>query len=157
MKKEESPKSSFLKAKRVVFQFLKIRLRSEAEIIQKLKNKHFDDDTIKKLVLFFKKLGLIDDIKFSKLWVEERLKKPLGFYRIRKELSQKGISPEIIDKAILEKKDTYDEKQVILETIQKKIKNASLPLSIKHKRRLYNYFVRRGFDIESVAEIINNL
>jgi regulatory protein len=145
------------KAKDYVYRLLKFRMRSEQEIIQRLKNKKFDDNTIKKVVSYFKDIGLIDDLKFCQLWFEQRLNKPFGFLRITEELRQKGIPQQIIDKVLAEKKNDYNEEELILKIIQKKLKDKISCPSIKDKRKLYSYLLQRGFTWEAVSGVIDSL
>jgi regulatory protein len=154
---QDKTEDSFKRAKDYVYKLLKFRLRSEKEIIQRLKNKNFDEPIIKKTISYFKDLGLIDDLKFCQLWIEERIKKPFGFYRILRELKQRGIPQEIIDKVWQEKSSNLDEKELILKIIQKKLKDKSLSVSIKDKARLYSQLIRRGFNQEIVSEILDSL
>ncbi|MCM8792556.1 MAG: recombination regulator RecX [Candidatus Omnitrophica bacterium] len=148
---------SFNEARDYVYRLLKFRMRSENEIIQRLKRKKFSDDIIKQTLEYFKRLGLLDDWKFSQIWIEERLKKPFGLYRIKKELKQKGVSTEIIEQVLAEKRGNYQEEAIIAKVLEDKVKKIKTPLSLKDKRRLYNWFIQRGFDAEKVSEVITSL
>jgi len=157
MSQEKEAVDSFKKAKDYVYRLLRFRMRSENEIVQRLKSKNFDENTIKNTVSYFKDIGLIDDFKFCQLWFEERLNKPFGFLRIVKELRQKGVSQQIIDQVFTEKKNSYKEEDLICKIIQKRIKDKSSLLSIKEKRKLYTYLIQRGFSVDAVSEVINSL
>ncbi len=76
---------------------LKFRLRSEKEIRLRLKKKKFDSKIIDETAAFLKDKDFINDNNFAHLWLESRLKRPLGLRRIKEELRQKGIAREIID------------------------------------------------------------
>lgn len=150
-------KDDLEKAKEYVFRLLKFRMRSESELRNRLKLKGFDDKVIEKTIEFFKNNFLVDDFKFCRLWLEERLKKPYGLYRIKNELRQKGIEEAIIEKAFLEIKGSYNEEEVILNMLKKKITNLKGLPAERKKQRLYNFFLRRGFSPEVVSDLINQL
>jgi regulatory protein len=157
MIQEKAVEESLKKAKDYTYRLLKFRMRSEQEIIQRLKSKNFDNITIERTVSYFKDIGLIDDFKFCQLWFDDRINKLFGFFRIIKELKQKGIPQEIIDKVLAEKKNNYKEEDLIFKIIKKRIKNKNPPLSLKDKRKLYTYLIQRGFTVDAVSEAIESL
>ena len=106
MKKRLLP-DTLVQAKSYVFRLLKIRFRSEKEVRDKLGQKGFSEPTVDEAVGYFRSIGLIDDRQFARRWIASRLNKPFGVHRIRFELKEKGIAPEIIKQALDEKPDDY--------------------------------------------------
>jgi regulatory protein len=78
---------------------LKYRLRSERELLQRLKQKGFSEELCRDTVNFLKDKEFIDDRVFARGWVSSRLKRPFGLRRIKQELVQKGLSKEVIEDA----------------------------------------------------------
>ncbi|MCM8757880.1 MAG: recombination regulator RecX [Candidatus Omnitrophica bacterium] len=148
---------SLKKAKEYTLRLLKFRMRSESELKHRLRLKGFDEEVIDKTIEFFKNNLLIDDLKFCRLWMEERLKKPYGFYRVKDELRQKGIEEATIEKVFSEIKNNYNEEKVILNILKKKITTLKDLPAERKKQRLYNFFLRRGFSPEVVSDLINRL
>lgn len=141
---------SSAKAKATVYRLLKIRPRSECEIVAKLKDKKFSSDTIEQVVCFCKKCGLIDDALFAKGWISSRLAKPLGLRKIRQELKAKGITEEIISMQLKEMTRDYNENKAVEHIIQKRAKIYQGLDSATTQRRLEGYLLRRGFSPEVI-------
>ncbi|HEX7401327.1 MAG TPA: RecX family transcriptional regulator, partial [candidate division Zixibacteria bacterium] len=89
------------KAKETALRFLSFRRRTEKEIKDKLIQRGFDENIIKRTVEKLKEYDLINDLEFAIAWVKERLEyKPRGKKLLRQELWKKGIKKEIIDQAL---------------------------------------------------------
>lgn len=145
------------KAKRIVFQLLKFRSRSRKEIEDRLKKKKFTREAINTVIDYFDKLDLINDEEFAFGWMKSRLIKPLGLRRISFELKQKGISEEIIEQAKNNIKDNYREYEVVSELAAGKLKKLKNIDSNKARARIYGFLIRRGFSIDVINEVVNEL
>lgn len=134
-------------------------MRSEKEIRQKLNFKKYNPQVTEKAISYFKKLGYINDAEFALAWVNSRLRKPLGLKAIAFELKQKGISGEIIDKIIEEKKGRQGEIKAVEALVQKYLNrpSANKEFPDKLKAKLYGYLIRRGFSNDAVTDAINQL
>ena len=142
-----------------VWRLLKLRLRTEFEIRDKLKFKNFSAALIDELIAYFKEKGHINDRKFANFWIEGRLNKPLGFKAIERELESKGLSIELVQELISLKKKEVDEVSLARELTQRqfnKLKERKEPAE-KIKPKLYGYLTRRGFSAETISEIITEL
>ena len=145
------------KAQTVVFRLLKFRLRSEKELREKLKAKKLPSPIIKQTIAYFKDLDLIDDRRFARQWTSSRLKKPLGINRIRMELKEKGISPAIIEGALKEVTDQYEESEVVIALAQYRASKYRTCDPEKTKQRVYGYLLRRGFSVNDSIKAIKTL
>ena len=144
------------KAKRYTYNLLRIRPRSEKELILRLRKKGFSEKTVNDVVSFLKKEELINDLEFAKEWVDSRLRTtPKGKTLLKEELAAKGISPSIIDKTLSEK--MQDEEKIAKDIAEEKLKALKGLPQIKIKRKLFDYLRRRGFEEETVENIINSL
>lgn len=145
------------RARNYVWRLIKERLRSEQEIKQKLNFKKYALPVIAKTISYFKGLDYVNDVEFANRWVNSRLRKPLGLKAIAVELRQKGISKEIIDQLIKEKRRGVDERAVVRELAQKYLNKSrgkkERPERIRPK--LYGYLARRGFSTEVISDAIN--
>lgn len=144
-------------AKDYAYRLLKFRLRSESELLNRLKRKKFSPEAIKQAIRDLKKNKLIDDRLFAKTWVESRIKMPLGFNRLRQELRFKGISEELIAAVIEQARQRYDQAQTVNRLAKEKFMRLKDLQPNKAKRRIYAYFLRRGFSPEIVIDAINQL
>ncbi len=150
-------KDPFEKAREYAFLLLKFRQRSEKEIYQRLKRKKFPESVIKETALFLKNKGFIDDVQFSKAWIESRLKKPLGLRKIRQELNLKGIDKEIIESQLSKIKDNYQEDEIVLKIAKERLIRLKGIGPDNAKRRLFSYLLRRGFSPEIVTDTVSQL
>lgn len=142
------------KARGDALRFLKFSLRSEQEIREKLSQKEYSKGVIEETLASLKRSGLVDDEVFARLWVESRIKRPLGRNRLRRELKEKGVDAGWIDAALERVSEDYDEKKVIRDLVRQKVKRMRDPEADKVKARLFGYLVRRGFPKNLVIETI---
>lgn len=154
-KKEKE--ESFCKARNIVFRLLKFRFHSEEEVRKKLTAKNLPDSVIKQTIQYFKDLGLIDDRRFAQQWISSRLKKPFGINRIRLELKKKGIDSLIIQETLKEATKHYEESEVVTTLARywaSKYKNIAPE---KIRQRVYGYLLRRGFNINTIIQVIKSI
>jgi len=146
----------FDKARDYAFFLLKFRLRSENELIQRLKLKKIPEKTIKELVAFLKEKKFIDDNIFAKAWINSRLRKPLGLRRVKQELRQKGVDKEIIESQSSGVTD-YSETDTVLDLAKRRLNILKGTDQVIAKRRVYAFLLRRGFSPEIVIDTLNQL
>ncbi len=156
MKKLRDPASAG-DAKNYAFLLLKFRQRSREELYQRLKNKKFNPDTIEKTLDFLQEKGFVDDEAFARTWINCRVKRPLGLYRIRRELNLKGVNKEIINAALEEAKKDYREDEVVHRLAKERSARAKGGDPKKTKQRIYAYLLRRGFSAEAIIKALSNL
>lgn len=150
--------NDFNKAKDYCFKLFKYRFRSERETRDRLKRKRFSPEIIENVIIYFKGLGLINDLLFTKSWIEARLKRPYGLKRIIYELKNKGISEKIIEEEIQEIRKSYSEYDIVKRIAEEKFKGLNLRIDPdKIKRRIYSFLLRRGFSPEVIYEVLNQL
>ncbi|MDD5730079.1 MAG: regulatory protein RecX [Candidatus Omnitrophica bacterium] len=155
--KNKEDKEPLQEAKEYAFFLLKYRPRTEKEICARLKRKNFEAGVIKTVLDFLKNRNFIDDESFARIWVESRIKKPLGLRRLKEELRVKGINKEIIERALNEIKKGYDEEETINVLISQKLEKSKGLDPEKAKRRIYAYLLRRGFSPEAVITAVSQL
>ncbi|MBU0547676.1 MAG: recombination regulator RecX [Candidatus Omnitrophica bacterium] len=148
-----SPKVSE-KAKEYAFLLLKFRLRSEKELVQRLKQKGFSEELSRDTVNFLKDRQFIDDRVFAKGWVASRLKRPFGLRRIKQELVQKGLDKEIIEETFVQAKEDYDEGSIVKRLAEQRFSKLKGIEPIKAKQRVYAYLMRRGFSSDLVSNVV---
>ena len=155
---DEALKIELTSARNAVFRLLKIRLRSEREIVEKLKKKEFSDEAIAKTLEYFKECELINDRQFAQRWIYARLNKPFGLNRIRTELKAKGISDGILQEELIKIPHGDEQEMEVVRKLAERraaiYKNVS---GDKLKQRLYGYLARRGFSSESIYKTLKKL
>jgi len=155
--KSLSSQSDLEKARAYAFLLLKFRLRSEAELLERLKLKGFSEELSQSTVNFLKDKEFIDDRVFARGWVASRLKRPFGLRRIKQELAAKGLNKEIIEGSLAQAKEGYNESQIVSELARQRFSRQKGIEPQKAKMRVYAYLLRRGFSPDTVSDIIKQL
>ena len=149
---------NLFKARNAVFQLLKVRLRSEKEIIERLKKKKFEDSLIEETCKYFRDIELIDDRKFAQEWIHSRLNKPFGLNRIKRELIDKGIAKDILEDELKKVDHKNDgELDIIQKLVQKRFQGYGHIDKNKLKQRIFGYLIRRGFSSENTYKALKEL
>jgi len=148
---------AFSKAKASATRLLKIRLRSKKEIADKLALKGIRPAVIRKTVRFFTEAGLLDDRQFARAWIISRLKKPMGWRRIRRELELKGVNAELIDDECARARNAHDEDEALKKLALRRMRQYREVNKLKAKRRLCDYLIRRGFASAAVYTVIREI
>lgn len=144
-------------AKRIAYQLLKFRARSEKEIRDRLKQKGFPAEIINQAIEHLYRLKYLNDREFAVAWTNSRLNKPLGVRRIRLELKQKGVSEDIIAETWDSVRDQYREYDTVLALAKAKLKRMKGVEDAKAKRRIYIFLAGRGFNLDTINEVMDNL
>lgn len=148
----------YIKALETSQRFLSFRPRSEKEVENKLKEKGFHPQIIKKTLKHLKKIQLLDDKKFVEIWLADReALKPQGAYKLKRELKNKGISEELVEKVFQNLKDSQKEFNLALKAIEKKIglyKN--LPF-LEKKKKIEAFLLRRGFSFKTIKKVLDKV
>ena len=147
-----------INAKEFCFRLLKLRQRSEHELRQRLIRKKFTAETIEEVIAYLNKIKLINDREFSQSWIASRINN-FGKRRIVFELRQKGISKELIEESLEEFKERFSDTDNLRELARKKYDKflQENQDSFKAKKRLFAFFMRKGYSPEIIIEILESL
>jgi regulatory protein len=134
------------------------RMISERDLRRKLAAERKPPDIRDKAVESLLKYGFIDDFKYAAAYIRSQIAQgPKSKLYLKKKLYQKGISPEISDKAIAEELEGYDFKESVRELAKKKYKTLKNLPPQKAKTRLINFLKSRGFGWEVIKYAITDL
>lgn len=144
------------RAKDIAYRFLSYRPRSRKEVKTRLKTKGFNDKIIESVLHSLEEYGYIDDNRFASDWARYRLEnRPIGKRRLMRELREKGLSSDIITKALDEAYQKRDESEIARELVIRKIDfYKGLEYSVV-RRRLLGFLIRRGFSMSTSLTVIN--
>jgi len=130
------------------------RPMSEAALKNRLHAKGYHSHIILSTLGHLKEIGLIDDLDFSRLWIRNRTKiNPRGTLLLDRELRMKGVAPQIIEKALREFKERYEESRLLVEVAERRARKMKGLDSASRRRRLFYYLLRRGFPIDEVRKV----
>lgn len=146
---------NFRRAKSTAVRFLSLKLRSEAEVVQKLENEGFDSNTIERVIEELKSLGYINDRLYVQKFIFDRSKlKPKSKKLLKYELINKGIKEEVIDEILSDWK--VDESAVAEGLVRKKFGKYNLN-DEKIIKKVYSFLQHRGFSYELASRVIKKL
>lgn len=138
--------------------FLGYRPRSEKEIKDKLTLKDFHPKIIDKVIKELKGKGLLNDEEFSRLWIKSRKSlRPSGKYILERELKQKGIDKEIIDKIMAKEINEDEELNLALQAARKKKKGYKRLPQLKFNQKMSQFLARRGFSWNIIKKVLEKL
>jgi regulatory protein len=134
--------------------YLGYRPRSEAELSHRLRQRGFDDDSIKQVVAKLKEQGLLDDAAFARFWKENRESfRPRSRHLTRLELRRKGLADSIIEPIVA----GLDDRESAYRAALSKARRLSPADYGVFRRRLGEYLRRRGFGYEVINDTIRKI
>jgi regulatory protein len=138
--------------------FLSYRDRSEFEIRERLKQKEFSLTAVQETVGWLARLGYLNDERFALNWSRSRIStKKFGEYRLRRELSAKGLASETIEQTLQTVYSEISEWDLAQSLAQKKLSQLKGVDSKVKSRRLAQYLQRKGFPPDTVFKTVHRL
>ncbi|WP_042351754.1 recombination regulator RecX [Bacillus massiliigorillae] len=137
--------------------YLAHRMRSEAEVVRKLKEKEYEEHIIKEVIHKLYTLKFLNDEEFAIALVNTRMNAAdKGPVIIAQELKQKGISDVHAEAALQlytnERQIQHAEKQIL-----KLVKNKSNASTIELKRKIEQTLIRKGYSSYIIEEALRNI
>lgn len=95
--------------------YLNTKPRSRAQVELYLRDRGFGDEEIDEAIEQLQEYRYIDDLSFARMHLELGFEKGRGMLRIRRELAEKGVDHDTVERAIAEMEDIPDEYEMALE------------------------------------------
>ena len=151
-------KDEFWRARDYALSLISYRMRSERELKQRLRHKGYAFSTVGEVIVFLKRIGIVDDRKFAEDWVNSTLEhRPMGRFRVRFELRKRGVNDNIIDELCDKVFTEGKEEELILKASEKKLKSLrDYPPELRVKR-LISFLKGRGFEYESIHRVTKEI
>lgn len=152
---EITKKAEFQKALDRLLMFATLRPRSEKEVRDWMARKKIGDSFKNALFEKLHKLELLDDEKFAKWWVEQRLAfKSKSLRDLSYELRSKGINKDIINNVLTEV--NIDEEKVAKDLLEKKMYRWRSLGKPDKKRKMSEYLARKGFGWSVIGKVTSD-
>lgn len=134
------------------------RMRTRRELAVRLRSKGRPDEVIDQVLDRLEHAGLIDDGRFARLWIDERLRRrPAGLSLLRRELRQKGIDAEVVDAALEDSASREGESERAYEALRRQShRYARLDRDAAH-RRMVAFLGRRGFGQAVIYQVVHRV
>lgn len=138
------------------FKCLSYRPRSEKEVKDYLTKKRAPNDIIARVLTFLKEKKFLDDVEFTKWWIEQRNQfRSKGSEILKFELKQKGISAAIIQKFYTKSSEIQ---KIDLENAKKFIERKARRIHLTEKAgrlKLMHLLSRRGYRYDTITKAID--
>jgi len=120
--------------------------------------KGYGDQAIEAVVSALKQNQQIDDVKFARFWIESRMHaNPVGDTVLRHELKEKGVADSVIEAALAEKAENYDEYKVASAMAAERFAQFAKLDKRKALKRVYDFLGRRGFSYDVVQRVLDDI
>ncbi len=130
--------------------------RTCEEIRRRLQRAHAPDEEIEEIIAGFQRAGLLDDEDYARRWVDSRTRqKGYGRERLAAELRRKGVAVPLIEQAVA-RLEPENELDAALASATRRLAGAD-PRDPAVKRRLGGFLQRRGYNWETIAQVMERL
>lgn len=136
------------------------RPRSSKEIHQYLHKKHATDRQKEFIIQKLERANYINDEEFVKWWLNQRQTfRPKGNIALYQELRQKGVDEKLIKNILDQKGEGSETSQhsLALTLAQKRLQRLHGLSQLEAKQKLSRFLAGRGFDWETVKDVIDSL
>jgi regulatory protein len=146
-------KAEYQKTSDKLIRFAMVRPRSQKEITDYFKRKQVHESLHEKLFEKLKHLELLDDAKFAKWWIDQRIEFRNKSKRvIIQELRIKGISQDAIENAFAD--TPIDEKRMARELLDKKMYKWKNLEPREARQKMSQYLAGKGFNWEVIESVL---
>jgi regulatory protein len=137
-------KAQFQKTLDRLLRFSTLRPRSEKEIRDWFRRKEVHESLYEELLNRLTRLELLDDYKFAKWWIDQRMTfKPRGMKALKYELLNKGIDRKVIDKVIEE--TGIDDSKTVKKILERNDYKWEKYKGLERKRKQTEFLLRKGY------------
>jgi regulatory protein len=146
-------------AKNSSLRLLAKRMRTEKEIIDRLKLKGYNDTIIDLTIKDLKRMRLLDDNDFLERYINDsiNLNKPYGKYALSHKLQKLGLNKDLVSEKLNSMIKETDEKELALNLAKKKMPSISKYDIQKKKQRIANFLAGRGFNWDTIRKVFDEL
>jgi len=150
-------KESSIRCKNSALRIIEKSHKTEKEVIEKLKLKGYEDNSINKSIEFLKEYNFINDLNYTKAFINDKLNS-VGSQKIKYTLLQKGISKELIEEH-LSNSNKENEKNVAFNLAKKKVDLLRKKENDNYKisGKLYRYLISKGYEYDITNEVVKEV
>lgn len=144
------------KTRRIAFDLLGVQDRSVKQMRERLARRGCADGDIDTVVADLEALGLLDDYKFVRRWIETRReRRPEGVPKVMRDLLRRGIDKDAIEQVLSELDVELGSGDEALQLLRRgRGRYAGLD-AMKARRRMIGLLARRGFDPETTRQAVD--
>lgn len=144
---EETVAEAAATARKLALDLLARREHARAELARKLTARGFALDIIEAVLGTLADAGLQSDERFAEQFVNVRVERGSGPFKIRMELRERGLDETLVDLALAEADCDWRE---LARQVRRKRFGATVPDEFKERARQARFLQTRGFDMEHI-------
>lgn len=137
--------------------FLSFRMRSEKEIVDKLKKEEYGDAVILEAIVKLKRLNFVNDEQFAEAFMKTKIQTTkLGPQALKREMNQKGIARDIQDDLL----STYNEAEqfdIAKNLAEKVARKNERQASLQVKRKIESHLLRKGYSYDMIRNVLEEI
>lgn len=147
----------YISCKNSAIRVIEKTYKTESEIVKKLRDKGYKDESIARTLEFLTKYDFINDKRYASMFVKDRVRTQ-GKNNIKYKLIQKGVSEDLISDA-LDNVNEDDEYDTALKLCNKKYNILIKSNSDKNviKQKLFRFMVSKGYDYSLCNKVVKNV
>lgn len=155
--KEIAKEDNYLCCKNDALKAIEKSYKTEKQMCDKLINKGYEEDTVKRTLEFLKSYSFVDDLKYTELYIKEKIRSQ-GKNKIKYSLLKKGIDEKLLQEKLSDvdsdieykvAKTLAEKKYEVLKKVEKD--------SRKQYKKLGDYLIRNGYDTEIVSSLVKKI
>jgi regulatory protein len=147
-----------VKAHNSALRLLGYRMRSCAEMKQRLAEKKYPKNIIEEVIDKLLKIEYLNDNEFANAFAHDKVKsKKIGPLALRMEFIPHKIDPDILEKTIDKVYEKYPISDLIKQLLDKKKIQFGTKLEKKTKKRIQNLIMRKGFAWNDISSVFTEL
>ena len=121
----------------------------------RLQDRGFPAEEVEAAIEQLRESGALDDARVAKAYARTAVTvKGRGRLRVMRELLQMGINSQVVAEALGEVFGDLDERALIAQALQKKMRGRSKLANQQEYARLYQHLVRQGFSPSGVITVL---
>ena len=143
-------------ALKFAMKLISLRKRSAFEIKKRLRKKKFEGDIIEEVLQELENYKYLNDEEFAEAYINDRINfNPRGRFLIKKELNERGIAENIIERKI--EKLLSEEKEI--ESAKKMAEKKSRTINdrtdkIKVNQKIRSYLQSKGYSFDIINLVV---
>ncbi len=151
--------AKLFEARNSALRMLAKRMRTEKEIIDKLKTKGHDEYVIDTIINDLKRINLINDDDFTERYINDSitLKKPYGKFALMHKMQKFGLNKNKVSEKLGSMISDEDETALAVSLVKKKLPTLEKFDVHKKKQRIANFLAGRGFSWDTIRKVFDDL
>ena len=147
-----------LQMRRHALAFVAFKPRTEEQARKRLREHGYNDALVEAGIAFLYEFDYLDDRRYARLYAEEQLRLgKKGLRRIKHDLQQRGVQPDLCDEVLRDLNTAADESERAIEAARRRLPQLKHKEPQKQRSSLHAWLLRRGFGFDDVRLALNDV